>query len=163
MIYLMVLPVNFLRAGQQDDSYAVNSIFIQVLGKTGYGSVNYEKRFLPEQNVSPGIRIGLGTYNMRDYTGATNPDLIVPVSLAAFYGSPHALELSAGIIVSIDLVSTDQVREAHINGVMISVFDVSSRSANLQAVKMNVDFIQTDDPGYLINLLRGVSQNNPRL
>lgn len=100
LIYLLAWPVNSVRAGQQDGGYAANSIFIQVLGKAGYGSVNYERLFLPEQNVSPGIRIGLGGYNMRDFTGALNPDLIMPVSVVAFYGSPHAAEVSAGMIFS---------------------------------------------------------------
>lgn len=92
----LMLCVTVSEAESSDRHVALNSVYIQALGKAGYGSVNYERLFFAGNSISFGLRAGLGTYNLRDFRNRFNPDLIMPFSIVAFYGTPHAIELTAG-------------------------------------------------------------------
>jgi len=59
-----------------------------------------------------------------------------------------------GITISIDNISKDEVLQAHNNGTMIAVLKANSRSKNIEAIKKNVDFIQSDKVKYLIKVLK---------
>ncbi len=59
----------------------------------------------------------------------------------------------AGITLAIHLISEDQVKQAHSEGLMVSVVNVHTRSRNRKAVRMNVDFIQTDMLRFLMSFL----------
>ncbi len=65
-----------------------------------------------------------------------------------------------GITISIHLLSENQVMLAHSKGIMIAVLNTHTRSRNRDAIKMNVDFIQTDMLRYLIKILRDTPYSN---
>lgn len=96
ILLFFAIPAFTIPAGTLEPAEAGNAIYMEVLGKGGYGSVNYERMFAACYGLRPGIRIGLGSYNIRDFKGALNPDLIIPVSLNIRYGTTHSLEFGAG-------------------------------------------------------------------
>jgi glycerophosphoryl diester phosphodiesterase len=59
-----------------------------------------------------------------------------------------------GITISIDNISKDEVKKAHNNGTMIAVFNAHSKNRNMDAIKKNVDFIQSDKVKHLIKTLK---------
>ncbi len=92
--------------GIPETPVANNSLNIEVLGKAGYGSVNYERQFHTRGDIRFYLRAGLGTYNIYDFTGVFNPDIILPISLLVTYGIPHGIEAGTGNIFS-SIVQTD--------------------------------------------------------
>ena len=59
-----------------------------------------------------------------------------------------------GITISVDNISTNEVLMAHNNGIMIAVFNIHSKERNINAIKKNVDFIQSDKVKHLIKILK---------
>jgi hypothetical protein len=105
-IFLLLLLVNFnCFAGSRN--IAGNLVYAELLGKGGYGSINYERLVLHNDLYSAGLRIGVGTYNIRDFEGSFNPDLIIPVSLHLCFFRPHSFETGIGNTFS-SIVHVDQ-------------------------------------------------------
>jgi glycerophosphoryl diester phosphodiesterase len=61
-----------------------------------------------------------------------------------------------GIVSRNATISKEKVTYAHSKGLQVSVFDLKSRSSHINAIKNNVDFIQTDNIELLINILNGI-------
>lgn len=59
-----------------------------------------------------------------------------------------------GITISNRNITQDQIRIAHANQLRVAVWNVHSRSDNIEAVKKNPDFIQTDNVKSLVRLLK---------
>jgi len=59
-----------------------------------------------------------------------------------------------GISISVDNISKDEVKQAHNNGTMISVFNTHTKNRNIEAIEKNVDFIQSDKVKHLIKILK---------
>ncbi|MBP6334171.1 MAG: hypothetical protein KA444_01770 [Bacteroidia bacterium] len=85
---------------QKDSIAAKNLVFLEFLGSGGYGSINYERLLSNKENLSVGLRAGLSTYHINDYTHSFNPDLIFPLSVQCYYGRNHHLELGLGQTIS---------------------------------------------------------------
>lgn len=71
----------------------------------------------------------------------------------------HALALAKeyhleGIVLSIDATSSDQVAIAHAANVKVAVINTTTNSKNIEAIKKNVDIIQTDNLKHLLKILR---------
>ncbi len=79
-----------------EPSKSRNLIYAEILGAGGYGSVNYEKLVYRKGELSMGMRVGAGTYNVRDFTGNINPDLIFPFSINTYIYAPHSIEVGLG-------------------------------------------------------------------
>lgn len=75
---------------------ALNAVYIEALGMGGYGSVNYERLLFYQKKMHLGLRLGIGTYRLRDFEMNFNPDLTVPFSIHAYYGKTHHIEIGAG-------------------------------------------------------------------
>ncbi len=75
---------------------ALNSIYIEALGMGGYGSVNYERLLLQQKKLHIGVRLGVGTYRLRDFETNLNPDITIPFSVNAYYGKTHHIEVGVG-------------------------------------------------------------------
>ena len=87
-----------------------NQVFyLEVLGIGGYGSLNYENVVFRKNKVKIGLRIGLSTYHIIDFTNTFNPDIIIPFSVNGFYGNKHNVEFGVGQTFSsiVQLNSTD--------------------------------------------------------
>ncbi|CAH0994650.1 hypothetical protein EMA8858_00762 [Emticicia aquatica] len=102
-----------LYCGFQDKSFSQintekmvkNLIYLEAFGTGGYGSVNYERVLFHQKNkqypkLNVGLRVGVSTLHLRDFEGKFNPDLIFPVSINAFYGKIHHLEVGLGQTIS---------------------------------------------------------------
>lgn len=82
-----------------------NVIYLEALGIGGYGSINYERMLLHKKSklstkLNIGLRLGLSTLHIRDFEHNFNPDIIVPVSVNAFYGKTHHIEVGFGQTIS---------------------------------------------------------------
>lgn len=58
-----------------------------------------------------------------------------------------------GMVMAVGDVSEDQVLAAHANGFMVAVYNIHSRSSTQEAIRKNVDYIQTDRLRYLLKIL----------
>ncbi len=66
-----------------------------------------------------------------------------------------ALSLSLyGITISTRDVTKEQIKIAHDNNILIAIWNTHSESDNIEAIKKNPDFIQTDKVKSLIKLLK---------
>ena len=79
---------------------AQNVLYIEGIGIGGYGSLNYERTILLKSNLRMGLRIGLSTYNITDYTRKFNPDIIIPIAINGLYGNKHKIEFGFGQTIS---------------------------------------------------------------
>lgn len=82
-----------------------NLIYLEGLGIGGYGSINYERLLLHKNKSSSpkfniGLSVGLSTLHIRDFEDNFNPDVIVPISVNAFYGKIHHIEVGFGQTIS---------------------------------------------------------------
>jgi glycerophosphoryl diester phosphodiesterase len=59
-----------------------------------------------------------------------------------------------GITISVNDITEDQVLTAHNNGIMIAVFNAHSKGRNINAIRKNVDFIQSDKVKHLIKIIK---------
>jgi hypothetical protein len=74
----------------------VPAITVEIGGPGGYASVNFDQPFFQYRNTSFAIRAGLSTFHLKDYQNNFNPDLILPISVRAYAGQTHQLEIGAG-------------------------------------------------------------------
>jgi hypothetical protein len=93
---------------------ARNSVFIEVAGVGGYGSINYERVIYCKNYLMSTIRFGISTYHIVDYINKFNPDIIIPFTLNGIYGHSHKIELGVGEtysnIVHVDLTNFEPKR-----------------------------------------------------
>ena len=73
-----------------------HTIYLEVLGNGGYGSLNYEYIIPLGAKLGINIRGGISTYRLRDFELKFNPDLIIPVSAGIIYGKRHSAEIGFG-------------------------------------------------------------------
>ena len=100
-IIILLLFINY-DAKSQLDTYQIsqNILYLEVGGIGGYGSLNYERIIPVKANLKIGARIGISTYNLRDYTNKFNPDIIVPIAMNGLYGISHKMEFGFGQTIS---------------------------------------------------------------
>lgn len=73
-----------------------NVVSLEIGGIGGYGSLNYERIILVQQQLNISFRVGISTYNIKDFTNQFNPDIIIPMSVYGFYGKNHKLVFGVG-------------------------------------------------------------------
>ena len=93
LVFLFLFPA-YIFAGIRNKPR--NIIYVEVMGKGGYGSLNYERLIFGNKLLGAGLGAGIGTYNIFDYEGNFNPDLIIPLSGSVYFFSPHRIEVGAG-------------------------------------------------------------------
>lgn len=82
---------------QKDAAHiARNLLYLEVGGVGGYGSVNYERVVFGKKNLMFGMRFGMSTYHIKDYTNKFNPDILMPLLVNGYYGKNHKIELGIG-------------------------------------------------------------------
>ncbi len=104
-IRLIVLIISFLIVGQlsaqtHESDSSKNFIYLEAGGIGGVGSINYERIFYNVKKLAFSARIGLGTYNIIDFTRKFNPDLFIPISLYGTWGNDHKIEVGIGETMS---------------------------------------------------------------
>ncbi len=101
MKYLLLLIFLLLNKGsiiaQTDSSHVVNrSIYLEIGGIGGYGSINYEQSFFKMKQLTLAARVGITTYHINDFQNKFNPDLLFPLTFKISYGKKHKAEIGAG-------------------------------------------------------------------
>jgi len=70
-------------------------------------------------------------------------------------GLEIALKLNLyGITISTEDITKEQIEIAHNNNLLVAIFNTHSKNKNVEAVKKNADFIQSDKVKHLIKLLK---------
>lgn len=59
-----------------------------------------------------------------------------------------------GITVEADEISLEQIRSAHDDSLLVTLFDIDYKAENIDAIEKNPDFIQTDKVRHLVNVLK---------
>lgn len=100
-IIILLISINCKAKSQLDTTYITqNLVYIEIGGIGGYGSLNYERIIPVKEKLKIGMRIGLSTYNVTDYTTKFNPDIIIPLAINGLYGNNHKLVLGFGQTIS---------------------------------------------------------------
>lgn len=119
LLISMFLLFPFLTSAQ--DSVKVNAIYAEAGGIGAYGSIGYE-RLIPVSNKwSFGARVGISTLNFLDFNNKFNPDLILPITISAYYGNQHQAEFGlANTFTGInEYVNNNTKRNWSANGALI--------------------------------------------
>jgi len=99
-IVLIVLSLCLIEVqAQERDSIMPgykHTVYLEVLGSGGYGSLNYEHAFFGKGMLGLHARAGISTYKLRDFELKFNPDIIIPVSASIIYGRVHSIEAGIG-------------------------------------------------------------------
>lgn len=75
-------------------SFAQSNIYLEIAGTGGLGSINYEKIYMPENNISYSLRTGFSMAPIDKNNGVA---LIFPVMINGIYGqNKHKLEFGLG-------------------------------------------------------------------
>lgn len=113
---------------QNDTKKTANNImYLEIGGAGGYGSVNYERVIKSSKLFNLGVRLGAGTYHINDYTTEFNPDIIVPISLNAYYGKTHKVELDFGQVFSNTVIADESNFEPDRESDFHSFFSIGYR------------------------------------
>ncbi len=100
-IIFLLLIIDFEAKSQiETNQVGKNVIYIEGAGTGGYGSLNYERVILNKTHLWLCTRVGLSTYNLRDYTNNFNPDIIIPMAINGLYGNNHKIEFGIGQTIS---------------------------------------------------------------
>lgn len=75
---------------------AKNSVYLDIMGTGGWYSLNYERILFTKDKLDLGISSGASVTHFKDFDRHFNPDLSIPLSLNAFYGKNHHLEVGIG-------------------------------------------------------------------
>ena len=95
---ITILAINSVLIAQRDSTrLANNATYLEIGGPAGYGSLNYERILVLKKKISLIARCGLSVNHIRDYTNKINPDILIPFSLGACYGSTHKIEAGLGL------------------------------------------------------------------
>ncbi len=105
---LLLFTYSFCIAQSDSLSTKKNSIYLEILGIGGYGSLNYERGLFEVNKIKIGARLGLSTYHLTDFTTSFNPDIIIPIAIHAQYGNKHNAEVGLGQVIS-NIVETNEV------------------------------------------------------
>jgi len=97
---LLLILLFFTCTLQAQSVIAKNIIHIEAAGVGGYGSINYERIIPIKSKFKIGARVGLSTYNLKDFTNKFNPDLILPIAITGLFGYNHKLEFGVGQTLS---------------------------------------------------------------
>lgn len=76
------------------------AVYLEIGGAGGYGSLNFERGVFRHKLHSFSLRAGFGVYYLKDYLGAFNPDVVVPILAYYCIGKRHCLELGLGQVVT---------------------------------------------------------------
>ncbi len=77
-----------------------NTVYLEVLGAGGLGSLNYERLFFDKSPFMAGARIGIGSIHFTDFTRRFNPDLLFPAGVFMCYGKRIKAELAGGTTIT---------------------------------------------------------------
>lgn len=116
----MLIIISHEAFSQKDPTnIARNLLCLEVGGVGGYGSVNYERVVFSKKNLMFGMRLGISTYHIKDYTNKFNPDILIPLSINGYYGKNHKIELGIGqtfaSIVHADIIDFKPTRITNFN------------------------------------------------
>jgi glycerophosphoryl diester phosphodiesterase len=59
-----------------------------------------------------------------------------------------------GLVIDMNKIGADEIKEAHQRGLRVTLFNASTVQKNIEAIKKNPDFIQTDQVEYLVRALK---------
>jgi glycerophosphoryl diester phosphodiesterase len=119
--------------------------------------VNTILNLIDEFNLSGKVYVELKRLDLIELFLTTRPDLEIffytekDFEIALEIVHEHQLQ---GFSIQVDQISKNEVQQAHDEGVMVSVYNAHTNSRNIEAVEMNVDFIQTDRLRHLIRILQ---------
>ena len=91
---------HFAFAQPDSSHFSTNEIFFEAAGIGGYGSINYERIQPLKNNFTIGLRIGISSYHIRDFTNNFNPDIHFPIHVNTNYGNIHKIEWGLGTTYS---------------------------------------------------------------
>jgi hypothetical protein len=94
---ILILNVQTKAFSQVDPAVpGCNLVYIELAGPGGYGSLNYERILFSVSEIQLGVRCGVSTYHVKDYTNNFNPDILIPISINGYYGNVHKLQVGVG-------------------------------------------------------------------
>ena len=148
LFFIIILCFCFSATAQIKPNYKRKLIFIELGGAAGYGSINYELLVKKIQQMKLSARIGLGTYKFKDFQNEFNPDIIVPISINAYYGRNHHIEFDLGQVFT-SIIYADNIN-----------FEPSRRNNVSTNISIGYRF-QKDLPGTIFKITyTPIIQNN---
>ena len=101
LLIIIFCTIKFLCFSQKDSAKVSNhSVYLEIGGVGGYGSLNYEKNIFHKKDVSLALRLGMSAYHLMDYRNKLNPDVLIPILINTCYGKNHQVELGLGETIS---------------------------------------------------------------
>ena len=101
LLIIIFCTLKFLCFSQKDSAKVSNhSVYLEIGGVGGYGSLNYEKNIFHKKDVSLTLRLGMSAYHLMDYRNKLNPDVLIPLLINTRYGKNHQVEFGIGETVS---------------------------------------------------------------
>ena len=112
-------------------------------------------QFIDDFDLVDNVVLELTNDVLIDKINAERPD----IGIFVFQTAENAIEKAIanqleGIVISMDKITKEQISYAHANNVMVTLFNAQSNQRNIEAIKMNPDFIETDRLEHLISVLR---------
>lgn len=98
------------------DKEAKNSVYLDIMGTGGWYSLNYERILFTKDKLDLGISSGASVTHFKDFDRRFNPDFSIPLSLNAFYGKNHHLEVGVGsTFASVVRADEDYLAQRYLN------------------------------------------------
>ena len=107
-LFVLIICSNYAYSQSSENTKPRNNqLFLEFGGNGIYGSLNYERLILKKKQI--GVKGGVSTYNMIDFEGNLNPDLIIPYGVSFLKGKNLKFEFGVGqTITSVVTLNTDQ-------------------------------------------------------
>ncbi len=104
-----------------------HAVYLEIGGAGGYGSLNFEQVIFRHKPHSLSWRAGFGFYYLKDYLGAFNPDVIIPLLVHYYIGKRHYLELGLGQVVTSIVQNNRETYRPQRNWDLVSTASVGYR------------------------------------
>lgn len=95
-LFFFCFSLQVLKSQVDSIQYPKSVFHIEAFGIGGMGSINYERILTVQSPWMVLGRVGISTYNWRDFTNHVNPDLIIPFAFIGLFGYDHKAELGIG-------------------------------------------------------------------
>jgi hypothetical protein len=123
LIIFLVFYAAMISCAQETTSlHLKNSVFVQIGGPGGLGSLNYERKIISREISGIFIRAGICTYHINDYENKVNPDVIAPILLNGYFGKKHKFEIGIGqtfsSTVRYNLITREKSRTTELSTVL---------------------------------------------
>jgi len=103
IFFIVVLSLFLIQDAQAQEEKSLpkrNYVSFEYIGPHGFGSVQYERAYIVRDHNQYFLKLGIGSFHIRDFSNKVNPDIIIPFSSGVSLKKKPEFLAAGGMIFS---------------------------------------------------------------